>query len=121
MYSTIPVTLYNNLLTYRYTGKEFDLKRHLLKMITNKIYNLDIASLSDKKLMYSFAEEMYFGVRAQGNKSSRDCTHIKLLNSPVLIHSASGISNTIFLSSDLNDICDRIKLLPQKKTSRKQF
>ena len=32
--NTIPITLYNNLLTFRDTGKEFELKGDLLKMIT---------------------------------------------------------------------------------------
>ena len=41
---TIPITLYNNLLTFRGTGKKFELKGDLLKMITNKNYNVDLAS-----------------------------------------------------------------------------
>ena len=31
------------------------------------------------------------------------------------MHSASGLSKTIFLSSDPNELCDRIKLLLQEK------
>ena len=49
--NSIPITLYNNILTFRDTGKEFELKGNLLKMITNKNYNVDHANLSDKKLM----------------------------------------------------------------------
>ena len=49
LHKTIPVTLYNNLLTFRDTGKEFDLKVDLLKTITNKNYNVDLPSLSDRK------------------------------------------------------------------------
>ena len=45
---TIPITLYNNLLGFRDTGKEFELTGDLLKKITNKNYNVDLASLSDK-------------------------------------------------------------------------
>ena len=48
---TIPITLYNNFLTFRDTGKEFELKGNFLKMITNKNFNVDLASLADKKLM----------------------------------------------------------------------
>ena len=33
---TKPITLYNNMLTFRDTGKDFELKREILKMITNK-------------------------------------------------------------------------------------
>ena len=46
--NSIPITLYNNTLTFRDTGKEFELKGHLLKKITNKNYNVDHASLSEK-------------------------------------------------------------------------
>ena len=55
---SIPITLYNNILTFLDTGKEFELKGNLVKMITNKNYNVDHASLSDEKLMYDFAKEM---------------------------------------------------------------
>ena len=113
--NSIPITLYNNILTFRDTGKEFVLKGDLLKMITNKNYNVNHASLSDKKLMYEFAKEMYFDERRVGIKSIRDRTLIKLLKSPGLMVSASGISKTIFLSSDANELCDRIKLLLQEK------
>ena len=32
---TVPITLYNNRLTFRDTGKEFEIKGDLLKMVTN--------------------------------------------------------------------------------------
>ena len=114
---TVPITLYNNSLTFRDTGKEFELKGDLLKMITNKNYNVDLASLADKKLMYDFAKEMNFDTKALGNKSTRDRTLIKLLKSPGLMVSASGVSKTIFLSSDANELCDRLKLLLQEKNT----
>ena len=111
--NSIPITLHNNLLTFRDTNKQFELKGDLLKMITNKNYNVDLASLSDKKLMYDFAKEMHFDERRVGNKSTRDRKLIKLLNSPAIM--ASGVSKTLFLSSDPNELCDRIKLLLQEK------
>ena len=74
---TIPITLYNNMLTFRDIGKEFELKEDRFKMITNKNYNVDLASLQDKKLMYDFAKEMNFDLKAPGNKSTRDRTLIK--------------------------------------------
>ena len=80
------------MLTFRETGKEFELKGDLLKMITNKNYNVDLASLSDKKLMYDFAKEMNFDTKALGNKSTRGRTLIKLLKSPGLMVSGSGVS-----------------------------
>ena len=111
--NSIPITLNNNLLTFRDTNKQIELKGDLLKMITNKNYNIDLASLSHKKLMYDFAKEMHFDQRRVGNKSTRDKTLIKLLNSPTI--KASGISKTIILSSDPNELCDRLKLLLQEK------
>ena len=115
IHNSIPITLHNNLLTFRDSGKVFELKGELLKMITNKNYNVNHASLSDKKLMYNFAKEMNFDRKALGNKSTRDRTLIKLLKSPGLMVSASGVSKTIFLSSDPDELCNRIKLLLQEK------
>ena len=108
-----PITLYINLLAFRDTNKQFELKGDLLKMITNKNYNVNHTSLSDKKLMYDFAKEMHFDERRVGNKSTRDRTLINLFNSPAIM--ASGITKTIFLSSDPNDLCDRLKLILQEK------
>ena len=112
---TIPITLYGNMLTFRDTNKQFELKGDLLEMITNSKFNVDLASLSDKKIMYDFAKEMHFDPKASGNKSTRDRKLIKLLNSPGLMVSASALSKTIFLSSDPNELCDRLKLLVQEK------
>ena len=109
IHKTLPITRQNNLLTFRDTGKEFELQGVLFKIITNKNYNVHLASLADKKLMYDFAKEMHFDVRGPGNKSTRDRTLIKLPKSPGLIASASGISNKILLPSDPDELCDRLK------------
>ena len=71
---TTPITLHDNLLTFRDSGKVFELKGELLKMITNKNYNVDLASLSDKKFLYDFAKEMNFDIKDQGNKSTDNRT-----------------------------------------------
>ena len=76
-------------------------------MITNKNYNVDLASLSDKKLMYDFAKEVHFDLKWPGNKSTRDRSLVKLLKSQGLMVSASGVSNAIFLLSDLKELCYR--------------
>ena len=62
---------------------------------------------------------MHFDVKAIGNKSSRDRTLIKLLKSPSLMVSASGVSKTKLLSSDPDEICNRLQLLLQGKASWK--
>ena len=65
--------------------------------------------------MFDFAKEMKFDERRVGNKSTRDITLANLLKSPGLMVSASSVSKTIVLSSDPNEICDRINLLLQEK------
>ena len=109
--NTIPITLHDNLLAFRDTDKVFELKIDLLKMITYKNYNVNLASLGDKKLMSDFAKEMHFDVRGIGKKSTRGRTFIKLLKSPAIV--TLGIS-TIFLSSDPDELCELLKLLLQE-------
>ena len=46
----MPITLCKEMLTFRDTGKEFEIKGDLLEKITNKNYNVDLAKLADKKL-----------------------------------------------------------------------
>ena len=118
---TITITLYNNMLTFRDTGEEFESKGELLKLITNKNYNVNFASLQDKKLMYDFAKEMNFDTKTQGNKSTRDTTLIKKLKSPGLMVFASGVSKTVFLSSDPDELCDRLKLILKEKQAGNNF
>ena len=65
--------------------------------------------------MHDFAQEMNFDIKAIGKKSTRGRTLIKLLKSPGLMVSASGFLKTVFLSSDPNELSDRIKLLLQEK------
>ena len=115
IHNSIAITLYGNMLTFRDINKQFELKGDLLEMITNSKYNVDIASLQDKKLMHDFAKEMHFDQKAAGNKSTRDKTLIKLLKSPGLLVSASGLTKTMFLSSNPDKLCERLKLLLQEK------
>ena len=115
IHNSIPFTLYGNMLTFRDTNKQFELKGDLLEVITNSKYNVDLASLAEKKSVYDFAKEMNFDQKAIGKKSTRDKALIKLLKSPGLMVSASGVSKTKFLSSDLDELCDRLKLLLQEK------
>ena len=88
--------MYDNLLTLRDTGKTFELKGNLSQMINKINLIVDLASLLDKKLLFDFAKEMYFDVKAPGKESTRDRTLIKLLKSPSIMVSASGVSKTSF-------------------------
>ena len=89
-------------------------------MITKKNYNVDLAKISDKEVLYEFAKEMFFDEIALGNKSTRDKSLLRLLKPPGIMVSPSGVSSphkkkllskTIILSSDPNELCDRLKLL----------
>ena len=115
MKKKIPSTLFGKILTFCDTGKKFELTGDILKMIFNKNYNVNHASLSDQKLLYDFAKEMHFDLKAVGNKSIRDRTLIYLLNSPGLRVSASGVSKTLFLSSNSDELFDKLKLFLQEK------
>ena len=44
IHNSIPFSLHDNLLSFRDSGKEFKLKGDLLKKITIKNYNVDLAS-----------------------------------------------------------------------------
>ena len=65
-------------------------------MATNKNHNVDLASLSGKKIIYHFAKEMNFNVKDPGNKSTRDRTLLKLLESPGTLVSASSSQKATF-------------------------
>ena len=94
IHNTIPITVHNNLSLFGDSNKKFGMKGELLKMITNKNYNVDLASLSDTKFLYNFAKEMNFDVKGLGRKSTRVRTHINIFKSPGLMVSATGVSNT---------------------------
>ena len=65
--------------------------------------------------MYDFAKEMHFHEKSSGSKRTRNRTLIKLLDSPGLMISAFGFSNTIFSSFNPDKLCKRLKLLIQEK------
>ena len=56
---------------------------------------------------------MNFNTKQKRRKCTRDETFVKLLNSPAIM--ASGISSTVFLQSNLKELCDRLTLLLQEK------
>ena len=69
--------------------------------------------------MYEFAKEKYFDEKALGNKSTRDKSLERVLQSPNIMVSASGVSMfTGFLSSNSNELRDRSILSLQEKQTR---
>ena len=115
----IPVTLFSNMLLFRDSNKSFKLDGDLLETMTNYDFNVSHSDPKDQKLIYEFGKEMIFNIKQKGRKSDRDKSMIKLLKSPAIM--ASGASNTIFLSSDPDELCDRLRLLLQEKHAGKNF
>ena len=113
IHGTIPVTIFSNMITFRDSNKSFRLEGDLLKIITNHKFNADNSSHQDKKLIYEFAKEMNYDTKSTGRPSTRHASIIKILESPAIM--ASGVSKTIFISSDANELCDRLKILLQEK------
>ena len=113
IHGSVPVTLFSNMITSRDSNKSFRLDGDLSKLITSYKINADHSSPQDKKLIYEFVQEMNYDTKSTGRPSTRHISIIKILKSPAIL--ASGISKTKILSSDPNDLCDRLRLLLQEK------
>ena len=109
----IPVTLFSNMITFRDSNKSFKLDGDLLETRTIYDFNVSHSNPKDQKLIYEFGKEMNFKIKQKGRKSDRDRSPIKLLKPPAIM--ASVISNIITLSSDPDELCNRLKLLLQEK------
>ena len=116
IHENIPVTLYSNMLNFIDSNKSFKLDEDFLKTMTNHKFNVDHSNLQDGKIIRELVEKMDFDNENAARPSTRDKSFVKLLNSPAIM--ASGLSTT-FLSSDPNELCDRIKLLIQGKMLEK--
>ena len=113
IHGNIPLTIFSNMITFRDSNKTFKLEGDLLRVITNYKFNVDHSNQRDRKLIYEFAKEMNYDTKSIGRPSIRHNSMIRLLDQPAIM--ASGISKTIILSSNPNELCDRLKLLLQEK------
>ena len=113
IHGKIPVTIFSNMITFRDSDKTFKLEGDLLKVITNHKFNVDHSNQQDRKIIYKFANEMNYDTKSTGRPSNRHSSLIRLLDQPAIM--ASGVSKTIILSSNPNELCDRLKLLLQEK------
>ena len=109
----VPVTIFSNMLTFRDTRKIFKIEGDLYKVITDYKFNVDHSNQQDRKIIYEFGKEMKYKLKNKGRPSIRHSSMIRLLNQPPI--TASGFTKTVFLSSDPNELCDRLKLLLQEK------
>ena len=109
----VPVTIFSNMLTFRDTKKVFKIEGDLYKVITDYKFNVDHSNKQNRQIVYEFGKEMKYKLKNKGRPSIRHNSMIRLLNqSPI---KASGFSKAIILSSDANELCDRLKLLLQEK------
>ena len=113
IHGTVPITIFSDMMVFRDSNKSFRLEGDLLKVITNYKFNVDHSSPQDKKLIYEFAKEMNYDTKSTVRPSVRHNSMVRLLDQPAIM--ASGFSKTIILSSDPNELCDRLKLLFQEK------
>ena len=119
IHGTVPVTIFSNMIVFRDSNKSFRLEGDLLKVITNYKFNVDHSSPQDKRLIYEFAKAMNYDVKSTGRPSTRHNSMVRLLDQPAIM--ASGFSKTKILSSDPNELCDRLKLLLQEKHAGNNF
>ena len=81
--------------------------------MTNYKLNVDQSNQQDRKMIYEFPKEMKYDKKSTGRPGVRHSSMIKILESPAIM--ASGISKTIILSSNPDELCDRLKLLLQER------
>ena len=101
------------MLTFRDTKKVFKIEGDLYKVITDYKINVDHSNQQDRKLIYEFGKEMKYKLKNKGRPSIRHSSMIRVLNQTPI--TASGFTKTIILSSDPNELCDRLKILLQEK------
>ena len=71
IHGDIPVTLYSNFLTFRYSNESLKLDRDLLKTMTIYKLNVGHSNLQHRKSNSEFAEEMNFDFKNIGRPSFR--------------------------------------------------
>ena len=109
----VPVTIFNDMLTFRDTNEVFKLEGDLYKVITDYKFNVDHSNKQNRQIIYEFGKEMKYKLKNKGRPSIRHNSMIRFLNqSPI---KGSGFTKTIILSSDPDELCNRLRLLLQEK------
>ena len=109
----VPVTIFNNMLTFRDTNKIFKLEGDLYKVLTDYKFNVDHSNKQNRQIIYEFGKEMKYKLKNKGRPSIRHNSMIRLLNQTPI--TASGFTKTIILSSNPDELCNRLRLLLQEK------
>ena len=107
------------MLTFPDTDKNLEINEKLSKMITKKNYNIDLADLPDKNLMFEFAKEISFDEKVLCKKKHWDKSLMRLIKSSAIM--APGIS-TLILPENPNELYDfKITITKQTIITWEQF
>ena len=87
------------MLTLRDRHKNLELNGDLSKTITNKNNSVDLANLSNKKLVFEIAKDMFFDEKVLGKKINRNKSTIRLPKSSAVIVLVSGVSSSFKMES----------------------
>ena len=89
--TSIPVTLYGNMVTFRDSNESSKREEDLLKTKTNYKFNVTDYNQLDKKLIYEFRKDMKFDAKQKERKIPSEISLMSMLESPAIL--ASGISS----------------------------
>ena len=106
------VTIYDDKLLFRDTGVVFTLKGDLLSMII--AYDFIKTNSPEPKQIINFLDKTHFDTHSQAAKSSGDNNLINNYRKKRALL-ASSLQEVIFLSENPNKLCDRLRLIFQKK------
>ena len=82
--------------------------------MSNNKFNVDHSNQQNGEIIREFAKEMkYNTVKNEGRPPVRHKSMIRLLNQPPT--TGSGFTKTIILSSNPDELCNRLRLLLQEK------
>ena len=73
----VPVTIFNNMLTFRDTNKTFKLEGDLYKVITEYKFNEDRSNKQNRQGIYEFGKEMKYKLKYKGRPSTRHTSMIR--------------------------------------------
>ena len=82
------------MLTFRDSNRSFKLDGNFLEPMTNYDFNVSHANPQDQKLIYEIGKERNFISNQKGRKSKKYNSLIKLLQSPSIMVSASGVTSS---------------------------
>ena len=109
----IPVSIYDNMLTFRVSNRSFKLDGDLLETITNHDFYVNLSNPQDRKLKHEFGKETNFDKKQKRPKKDRGKSLIKSLKSPAIL--ASGVPTIFWIQSFGGSNRNRLKLLLQEK------